>query len=174
MKTTHVTRARTLSALAMAAALVAAPLAASASPGMSGDGGPRHHQKEKGGHGFFGHKGGDSGRFGKDHGMRALNLSQEQQDKIFKIRQDKAQAFYDQKKALRAARDSLRDVGRDGAFDEAKAKQASDALGQAQSRLALLRAQTHAEIQAVLTPEQREKMSQMRMPRPPSDKPADS
>lgn len=156
----HLTRARSLSALAMATALAAAPLVASAAPGMPDEGGPRHHQK-----GGFGHHGADSGRFGAAHGLRALDLSQDQQDRIFKIRHDQEQAFYDSEKALRAARESLRDIGRADTFDEAKARQAADALGQAQSRMALLRAQTDAQIRAVLTPDQRQKLADLRAPR---------
>ncbi|CAM5208167.1 putative lipoprotein signal peptide OS=Castellaniella defragrans (strain DSM / CCUG 39792 /65Phen) OX=1437824 GN=BN940_08661 PE=3 SV=1 [Castellaniella denitrificans] len=173
MNFTHVTRARSLSALAMTAALVAAPLAASAAPGMPTDGGPRHHQK--GGHDFGPRDGGfgDFGPFGGDRGMRALDLSQDQQDRIFKIRHDQEQAFYDQKKALRAAYESLRELSQADTFDEAKAKQAADALGQAQSQLALLRAQTGAQIHAVLTPEQRQKLADMRAPRK-AGKPAKS
>ena len=164
--------ARSLSVLAMTAALVAAPLAASAAPGMPDEGGPRHHQK---GGPDFGHHGPDFGRFGGDHGrfggapgLHALNLSQDQQDQIFKIRHDQEQAFYDGKKALRAAHASLRDIGRADTFDEAKARQAADALGQAQSRMALLRVQTDAQIRAVLTPEQR---PLLRTPSPAPDPP---
>lgn len=162
MNPTQVTRTRSLSALAMVAALAAAPLVASAAPDMPADGGPRFHQK--GGH-DFGRHGGDFARHGGDHGMRALDLSQDQKDQIFKIRHDQEQAFYDGKKALRAAHQSLRDIGRADTFDEAKAKQAADALGQAQSQLALLRAQTQSQIRAVLTPEQRQKLADMRAPK---------
>ncbi|CDM24195.1 Spy/CpxP family protein refolding chaperone [Castellaniella defragrans] len=176
MNFTHLTRARSLSALAMAAALVAAPLAASAAPGMPDEGGPRHHQKggpdcgPRGGEfgprgGDFGPRGGDFVRFGGAHGLRGLDLSQDQQDKIFKIRHDQEQAFYDQKKALRAAHESLRELSRADTFDEAKVKQAADALGQAQAQLALLRAQTGAQIRAVLTPEQRQKLADMHAPK---------
>ena len=87
--------ARSLSVLAMTAALVAAPLAASAAPGMPDEGGPRHHQK---GGPDFGHHGPDFGRFGGAPGLHALNLSQDQQDQIFKIRHDQEQAFYDGKR----------------------------------------------------------------------------
>jgi Spy/CpxP family protein refolding chaperone len=162
--------ARSLSVLAMTAALVAAPLAASAAPGMPDEGGPRHHQK---GGPDFGHHGPDFGRFGGAPGLHALNLSQDQQDQIFKIRHDQEQAFYDGKKALRAAHASLRDIGRADTFDEAKARQAADALGQAQSRMALLRVQTDAQIRAVLTPEQRQKLADLRAPKK-GEKPARS
>jgi len=164
MNNTHVTRARSLSALAMAAALVAAPLAATAASGMPADGGSRQHHM---GWHDAGRHAGHHGHFG-GHGLRALDLSQEQQDQIFKIRHDQAQAFYDQRKALRAAHESLRELSRADAFDEAKARQAADALGQAQAQMALLRAQTGAQIRAVLTPEQREKLAQMRAPKQPA------
>ncbi|MGB3276004.1 MAG: Spy/CpxP family protein refolding chaperone [Castellaniella sp.] len=170
MNLTQVTRARSLSALAMVAALAAAPLAASAAPGMQADGGPRFHQK--GGH-DSGRHGGDFARHGGDRGMRALDLSQDQKDQIFKIRHDQEQAFYDGQKAVRAARQSLRDVSRADTFDEAKARQAADALGQAQSQMALLRVQTQSQIRAVLTPEQRQKLADMHAPKK-AEKPARS
>ncbi|MHA3902861.1 Spy/CpxP family protein refolding chaperone [Castellaniella sp. WN] len=173
MNFNHVTRARSLSSLAMAAALVVAPLAASAAPGMQAGGGPRHHQKAGCDFGRSGGGFGDFGSFGRGLGLSALDLSQDQQDRIFKIRHDREQAFYDQGKTLRAAHESLRELSQADTFDEAKARQAADALGQAQSQMALLRAQTGAQIRAVLTPEQREKLAQMRASRQPA-KPARS
>lgn len=170
MNLTQVTRARSLSALAMVAALAAAPLAASAAPGMQADGGPRFHQQ--GGH-DSGRHGGDFARHDGDRGMRALDLSQDQKDQIFKIRHNQEQAFYDGKKAVRAARQSLSDIGRADSFDEAKARQAADALGQAQAQMALLRVQTQSQIRAVLTPEQRQKLADMRAPKK-AEKPAKS
>lgn len=159
---------RSLSALAMTAALVAAPLAASAA-GTSSDGAHRMH---KAGHHFKRHHAGFA-HHGAARAWRALDLTQDQQDQIFKIRHDQAQAFYDGKKALRAAHGALRDVSRADSFDAAKAQQAADALGQAQARMTLLRVQTRAQIQAVLTAEQRQKLADMRSHKR-ADKPAKS
>lgn len=143
---------RSLSALALAAAILAAPLAASAAPGPQADGMRAHQWAGHQGHQMRGHHG--------DRWLRGLDLSQDQQDQIFKIRHDQEQAVYDQKKALKAAAGTLRDLGRADSFDAAKAKQAADALGQAQGQLALLRAQSMAQIRAVLTPEQRQQLAE--------------
>ena len=152
------TSTRSLSALAMAAALVAAPLAASAASGAAADGARQPH---KSGHHFKRHQG-HFAHQGAARAFRALNLTQDQKDQIFKIRHDQAPAFYEGKKALRAAHASLRESGRAENFDATKTKQAADALGQAQAQLALLRAETGAKIHAVLTPEQRQKLTDMR------------
>lgn len=143
------TPTRTLSALALAAAIVAAPLAATAASGPQAQWGG--HMSQKAGH--------EDGRHG-DRWLRGLDLSQAQQDQIFKIRHDQEQAVYDQRKALKEAARNLRELTQADSFDQAKAKQAADALGQAEAQLALLRAQTRAQIRAVLTPEQRQKLAE--------------
>lgn len=145
---------RSLSALALAAAIIAAPLAASAAPGPQQDGMRSHQWAGHQGHQMRGHHG--------DQWLRGLDLTQDQQDQIFKIRHDQEQAVYDQKKAMKTAAGTLRDLSRADSFDADKAKQAADALGQAQGQLALLRAQSMAQIRAVLTPEQRQKLSERR------------
>lgn len=160
------TFSRTYSTLALVAAMVAAPLVATAAT----DAAPRasgwqHHQKMHRGHDMQGWRG---------HMLRQLDLTQAQQDQIFKIRHDQAQAFYDQRKAVRAASKSLRELTKADSFDEAKAKQAADALGQAQAQVALLRAQTQAQIRAVLTPEQRQQLAERKNMRRAHQKPAKS
>lgn len=117
------------------------------------DGGAQQHQRMMH-HGHHGHDGWGSPM------LRKLNLTQAQQDQIFKIRHDQAPAFYDQHKALKLAAKSLREVTTADTFDQAKAQQAANAVGAAESQLALLRAETQAQIRAVLTPEQRQKLAQ--------------
>jgi Spy/CpxP family protein refolding chaperone len=151
------TFSRTYSTLALVAAMAAAPMIATAAPDGGSDNGPdggmpHHHQKMQRGHDM-------QGRW--SHSMlHRLNLTQAQQDQIFKIRHDQAQAFYDQRKALRAAAKSLHEITTANSFNQDQAKQAAGALGQAESQLALLRAQTQAQIRAVLTPEQRQKLAE--------------
>ncbi|WP_322998957.1 Spy/CpxP family protein refolding chaperone [Castellaniella sp.] len=140
---------RTLSVLALATAIVAAPLAASAAPGPQSEGMRTHQRADHHARSMHG-----------DRWLRGLDLTQDQQDQIFKIRHDQEQAVYDQKKAVKAAAGTLRELGRADSFDQAKAKQAADALGQAQGQLALLRAQSMAQIRAVLTPEQRQTLAE--------------
>ncbi|HXE18668.1 Spy/CpxP family protein refolding chaperone [Castellaniella sp. UC4442_H9] len=149
------TFSRTYSTLALVAAMAAAPLiATAATDGPSDSNWPRHHQKMHRGHGMEGGWGAPM--------LRKLNLTQAQQDQIFKIRHDQAQAFYDQHKAVRAARKSLRELTMADSFDQAKAQQAAQAIGQADAQLALLRAETQAQIRAVLTPEQRQQLADQR------------
>lgn len=145
------TFSRTYSTLALVAAMAAAPMVATAADGPSDSNWPGHHQKM--------HRGHDMQDRWSGHMLRGLNLTQDQQDQIFKIRHDQAQAFYDQHKAFRAADKSLRDLATADSFDQAKAQQAADALGKADAQLALLRAQTQAQIRAVLTSEQRQQLA---------------
>jgi Spy/CpxP family protein refolding chaperone len=151
------TASRTVSALALAAAIVGAPLAATASPGESAGGGWAHRPQA---HQHMGMQDSWGGPMMRGSMLRGLDLTQDQQDQIFKIRHDQAQAIYDQHKAVREAARTLRELGQADAFDQAKAGQAADALGQAQGRLALLQAESMARIRAVLTPEQRQKLAE--------------
>ncbi|WP_322995267.1 Spy/CpxP family protein refolding chaperone [Castellaniella sp.] len=150
---------RALSVLALAAAFAAAPLAASAAPSSTSDG-QRYHQSADHHSGQkHMHQHGDRGQRG-DRWLRGLDLSQAQKDQIFQIRHDQEKAVYDQKQALNAAATTLRELSRTQPFDQAKAKQAAEALGQAKGQLALLQAQTMAEVHAVLTPEQQKKLTE--------------
>src|SRR5204863_3757105 len=94
--------------------------------------------------------------------MRALGLSEAQQDQIFKIRHDSEPALRDQMKQLRKSREDLRQLAMADKFDEARARQAADAQAKALSTMAVMRAQNMNRVRQVLTPEQRSKMDQMR------------
>lgn len=66
-------------------------------------------------------------------------------------------------KALRAkARESRRQLAELGPGDEAKIQPLAEAQGKTQTELAVLRTQIRIEIDAVLTPEQRERLKQRR------------
>lgn len=144
---------RTLSALALTAAFAAAPMATMAAQHGKQDHATQHKQRMGS---WAGHK--KSAYSG--HGLRGLQLSQEQQDQIFKIRHDQAAAMYEQKKSVQAAGKELRELTAADSFDQGKAGQAAEKLGQARAQLALLRAQTQAQIRAVLTPEQRQQLDE--------------
>jgi len=98
--------------------------------------------------------------------MRALGLSEAQQDQIFKIRHDAEPAMREQMKQVRKAREELRQVAMADKFDESRARQAADAQAKALSAMSVLRAQNMNRVRQVLTPEQRSKMDQMREQRP--------
>lgn len=127
-------------------------------PGGGHDGGPG-----------FGHEGGHE--FGPGFGHHGgLRLTEAQQDKVFAIRHAAAPQHRQQEKAVRRAHEALRALGDAVPFDEARANAASRELGQAIAAQALLRARVHAQMLAVLTPEQREQMRKRR-PQPPQERP---
>jgi len=103
--------------------------------------------------------------------LRALDLTEAQRDKIFTIMHGQAPAMRDKHKAIRHAREQLRTLAHGDSFDGGKARSAADALGKAISEMALLRAQTHAQVHAVLTPEQRKKAEEFRQHRGPQGGP---
>lgn len=97
----------------------------------------------------------------RGHGDRAfqrLNLTDAQRDQIFQIRHDQEPEVFKLRNAERAAATKLRELSRAAPFDDAQAQTQALELGKAQGQLALLRAKRHAQIQAVLTPEQREQL----------------
>lgn len=103
--------------------------------------------------------------------LRALNLTEAQRDKIFSIMHAQAPAMRDKHKAIRKAREELRTLAHGDSFDAGRARAASDALGKAVGEMALQRAATHAQVHAVLTPEQRKKAEEMRQHRGPQGGP---
>jgi periplasmic protein CpxP/Spy len=97
--------------------------------------------------------------------MRALGLSEAQQDQIFRIHHDAEPAMREQMKQVRKARTDLQQLALADKFDEAKARQAADAQAKALAAMAVMRAQNMNRMRQVLTPEQRQKMDQMRSQR---------
>jgi len=141
--------------LASSCALGLAPLAANEAlaqpaPGM----GEGMHQ---GMHGAGMHRGGDRMRQ-----MEMLGLTEAQKDQIFKIRHDSVPAMREQMKQVHKAGLELRQLAMADKFDEAKARQLADQQAKAMSNMAVMRAQTANRVRQVLTPEQRQKMDQMR------------
>ena len=107
-------------------------------------------------HGEMGMHGGGPMRF-----LRGLNLSEAQRDQVFQIFHDQAPAFHEQMKQVRQAREQLMSLARSDSYDEARARQAADGLGKAESAMALLRVQTMRRVRDILTPEQRAKAEEM-------------
>ena len=108
-------------------------------------------------HGGMHHRGGEMMKH-----MRALGLSEAQRDQIFKIHHDQVPAMREQMKQVQKARTDLRQIAMADKFDEPRARQAADAQAKALSTMAVMRAQTMNRVRQVLTPEQRQKMDQMR------------
>lgn len=143
-----------LTALSTILALGAVPMASFAQGGGAcAHGSAMHHDGSM-------HRGGPG-----MEGMKAfhrLKLSDEQREQIFQVRHEQAPQLFKLRTAERNARAQLREAGRDGNLDDAKAQQAAKDLGEAQGQLALMRAQGKAKVMAVLTAEQREQLTKSR------------
>ncbi|PWF24873.1 Spy/CpxP family protein refolding chaperone [Corticimicrobacter populi] len=90
------------------------------------------------------------------HGMRGLDLSREQEDRIFAIRHASVPDMRNAHLAIRDARRALHELGKADRFDEKQAEQLSTSLAQAIARSEVLRLRTDQQVRAVLTPEQRQ------------------
>jgi Spy/CpxP family protein refolding chaperone len=148
MLTLHPTLHSLRAAAAFAACLLAAPavLAQSMPPEPGpGDGGPGWHQHEERG----------APRF-----LRGLDLSEAQHDRVFAILHAQAPKRREFEKAERQAGQALRELSRAPELDAARAAASTQALGQAIAGRELLRLQTGAQLMAVLSPQQRERLEQ--------------
>jgi Spy/CpxP family protein refolding chaperone len=171
----------------MAAALLAACCATTFAAGQAGapaaDGGPAADRGPHDGPGVRGPGGPGPDARGPEDGPRHgpgfgrgfghlghLKLSEAQQDKLFAIEHAAAPQRRQQEKAIRHAHEALRALRDEAQFDEAKAGAASRDLGQAIAAETLLEARLHAQVLALLTPEQREQLRQRR-PQPPQERP---
>lgn len=101
-------------------------------------------------------------RDGMMHGLRGLDLSESQRDRLFEIRHQQAPAMHAQMKDLRQAREALRELGRADRFDEPRARALSRRIADATAALAMLRAQNEQRVRAILTAEQRAQLDQRR------------
>ena len=138
-------------AAALCAGGLGLAIGAYAQPAPDGGHGPEHrdmHHHMRGG--------------GEMRGLRALNLSEAQRDQIFKIHHDQAPALRDQMKKVRASREELQKLARADKFDPAAVRRAADAQAKALSDMAVMRVQAQNQVRAVLTPEQKAKLDQMR------------
>lgn len=127
------------------AALAAAGVESGQVPGGPGAR-PMHgpgHGAERGPHGFG----------GPPHGVQ---LTEAQQDKVFAIMHAAEPRRREHMKAVRKAHEALRAVREADKFDDAKAAAAAKALGEATAASALQEARVHAQLDAVLTAEQRQ------------------
>jgi Spy/CpxP family protein refolding chaperone len=94
--------------------------------------------------------------------LYGLQLTDVQQDKVFAIMHAQAPQRREHEKAIRKAHDALRELAHADKFDDARAAALARDLGQAIAADALLQARTQAQLLAVLTPEQRERLRQRR------------
>jgi periplasmic protein CpxP/Spy len=96
-------------------------------------------------------------------------LTEDQEDKVFAIVHAAAPALREQEKALRKAREALRDLNQSSQYDESRVKGLADTAAKADSQLIVLRARTEHEILALLTPEQLKQLREQRHEHGPRD-----
>lgn len=106
--------------------------------------------------------GGESFRPGPQRWLRQLDLSEAQRDQVFKIFHDQAPAMREQMKVVRRTREELRQAATSPSFDLARARQLADTQAKALSEMTFMRADSMSRVVAVLTPEQRTKLQQLR------------
>jgi Spy/CpxP family protein refolding chaperone len=94
--------------------------------------------------------------------LRHLDLSDAQREQDDKIVHDQSPAMHERMKAMRAARGDLEKLAFDSAFDRERARAIADTEAKAIADMEVLRAESMARVRALLTPEQRAKLDQMR------------
>lgn len=158
----HTLLTGSVASLVLAAALTAFSVTVSAAPPSNGEPAGASKMMHKAGH----HKGHGKQR-GHRHGMRSLlkglDLTEAQRDQIFEIRHANMPALREQRKQVRAARQSLKALSVQAEVDPAALQAQTDALGQSVAAMATLRVQSMNQVMGVLTEEQadqlREKMA---------------
>ncbi|MES2637619.1 MAG: Spy/CpxP family protein refolding chaperone [Pseudomonadota bacterium] len=124
----------------------------------------KHCNKHDSNHGHsYKHSTNWGGKTGIPHHLHALKLTQDQQDKIFAIVHEQAPAKYAQRKQQREAMKQLRTLSQADQFDEPKAQQLTDQLAKLEKDKTMSRLVTQAKINALLTPEQRQKARELKM-----------
>ncbi|HJW08899.1 MAG TPA: Spy/CpxP family protein refolding chaperone [Holophagaceae bacterium] len=94
--------------------------------------------------------------------VRALNLTEAQKTAIQGIRDKHQPEMAQRRAAARQAQEALRAALRDAAISEAQLRALHDKASAARFDMMLARRSVHQEVQAVLTPEQREKAAELR------------
>jgi periplasmic protein CpxP/Spy len=106
------------------------------------------------------HKGDKLGYMGIPPHLAGLNLSQDQQDKVFAIFYPQMPKIRDLRKQEMQLKDELRMLSQSDRFDETKARQIADKLATLEKEQALNRAKIEQQVFSVLTPEQRKTLQE--------------
>jgi protein CpxP len=101
-------------------------------------------------------------RDGAERGLRRLDLSEAQRDQVSKIFSEQAPAIRERMKAALEARQELRKLSLAPSFDRARAQALANDEARAMADIALMRAESRSRVFALLTPEQRTKLEQLR------------
>lgn len=122
-------------------------------PGKGAPGERAHHGDRKGGH--HGHHG------DKGPGMmlRGIDLTEAQKAKVDELHSAAAPEIRAAMKEAFEARRALHELTVSGSFDEAKAREIAQKGADAMARASVLKAKTHSQVLATLTPEQRKQLA---------------
>lgn len=101
--------------------------------------------------------------------LQGLVLSEAQQDRVFMIFHEQAPVLRSAMKKEIHAEEELRKFASKPGFDEASSKAIAEAAGKAHAEILFLHARARAQIQALLTPEQRERIGHMGHRPPPPE-----
>ncbi len=118
-----------------------------------GCGAQGHHTSVQEGH--MGHDG-----FG--HKFKRLNLTEAQRDQMFEIRYAQKPAMRSKMKELHRARQALREAATADNYDLRQVQTLAQAQAKTLAEMIVMRTETRHKIYAILTPEQRQQLSQMR------------
>ena len=165
MKTNKLYLTKLLLAMAMALPLCAGAVGANEiedhHSGMQHGGpdrdGPDDGPRGQGGTPPFGPPG-MVGGVGRPLFLRAVVLSEAQDDKVFAILHEEKPYLREQGKAAAKAQEALRDMAGADKYDDAKAASLAQAAATAMANISLQRVRTEQKLLALLTPEQRKKL----------------
>lgn len=125
---------------------------------------------------------GPQGGMGPDHGhppmgdmgagprapfLHGVDLTEAQQDKVFAILHAQAPYLREQGKIAAKAHEALRAMGRAEQYDDAKAAALAKEAATAMANIALQHVRTEQKLLAVLSPEQRKKLTERTVPPQP-------
>jgi protein CpxP len=121
-----------------------------------------HHGDRKGGE--RGHARGHHDHHGQgDKGpgmmLRGIDLTEEQKTKVNELHKAAAPEMRAAMKEAIEARHALHELSISGSFDEAKAREIAQKGADAMARVSVLKAKTHSQVLAVLTPEQKKELA---------------
>ena len=94
--------------------------------------------------------------------MDTLNLTKEQREKIWSIMDEKHTQRRTYMISMYEGRKQIHEIAAEGSYDEAQVRKLADAQSKSMADLIVLHTQTQAQIQSILTPEQRVKFKALR------------
>jgi Spy/CpxP family protein refolding chaperone len=94
-----------------------------------------------------------------------LDLTQEQREQVNQIVNEGKQARQDKKKALWESRKALRDQAMADAYDAQRVQELADQQAKLDAELIVMRTETFHRIYSVLTPDQKQKLAEMKQQR---------